>query len=304
MKFGITALSLEFMINYIIKEQGIEGLSNFLLSEVIEEIAKAGFKHCEITLDVFQLLPIQVAEEDLERLKEIKRKYSISYSAHFPISSIELACPNKFIREASIRSTIDAYESFIHIEDDIEMYILHPTGEFITDAMNFITDPRISPIVTNTFTEFAIQSIKEIINNTGIDRNKIAIENVEYPLHPLQETIKIIKELNTKLCIDTAHLLGGFSGNYDLLEITEKYFDIIGEIHLQDYTDENVLADHCALGKGKNFPPEFLNLIYQKDFKGPIVFELPRKDILASIEYIRNNAPQIEVPNIKNLSLY
>jgi len=301
MKFGITPLSLEFMINYVIKEQGIEGLSNFRLSEVIEEIAEAGFKHCEITLDIFQLLPIRVTEEDLERLKEIKRKYNISYSAHFPISSIELACPNKFIREASIRSIIDAYESFIHLEDDIEMYILHPTGEFITDAMNFITDPRISPIVTTVFTEFAIQSIKEIISNTRIDRNKIAIENIKYPL---QETIKIVKELDTKLCIDTAHLLGGFSGKYDLLEITEKYFDIIGEIHLQDYTDEIVNADHCALGKGKNFPPEFLNLIYQKDFKGPIVFELPRKDIITSIEYIRNNVPQIEVPNIKNLSLY
>jgi len=295
MKFGVSPLSLEFMINRVIKEKGIEGLSNFRLSEVVEEIAKEGFKHCEITTDVFQLLPIQITDEDIEELKKIKRRYNITYSAHFPILSIELACPNKFIRDASIRSTIDAYESFIQLENDIEMYILHPTGEFIRDAMGFIRDPKITPIITNIFTETAIKSIEEIIKKTDINRNKIAIENIEYPL---QETIKIVKKLKTKLCIDTAHLLGGFSGNYDLLKITEKYLDITGEIHLQDYVDDNLYADHGALGKGKKFPPEFLNLIYQMDFKGPIVFEFPKKEIITSIKYIKHHAPQIKVLNL------
>jgi sugar phosphate isomerase/epimerase len=296
MRFGVSPLSLEFMINRVIKKQGVEGLSKFRLSELVEEIAKEGFKHCEISLDLFQILPIQITDEEIEKLKKIKQRYNVSYSAHLPFSSIELACPNKFIREASIRSIIDAYESFINLEDDIEMYVLHPTGEFITDAMNLLTDPVISPIVRNIFTETAIQSVKEIISKTGIDRNKIAIETIEFPL---EATIKIVNELDTKLCIDTAHLLGGFSGDYDLLEIAAEYLDITGEIHLQDYNDENVLADHCALGMGKNFPPEFLNLIHQKDFKGPIVFELPRKDIITSIEYIKNNAHQIQVPNIE-----
>ncbi len=109
----------------------------------------------------------------------------------------------------------------------------------------------------------------------------------------------MVKKLKTKLCIDTAHLLGGFSGKYDLLEITEKYWDMTGEIHLQDYIDDNIYADHGALGKGKKFPPEFLNLIYQKDFKGAIVFELPKNDIITSFEYIKKYIPQIEVPNIK-----
>ncbi len=295
MKFGIAPLSFEFMLNKVVKENGIEGLSKFRLSEVIEERAREGFKHFEITSDVFQILPIQISDEDIDELKRIKQHYNISYSIHFPILSIELASPNKFIQEASIKSIINAYQSFIQLKDDIEMYIIHPTGEFIKNAMSFIRDPGIKPIVINIFTETAIQSIKEIIKKIGINRNKIAIENIEYPL---QETIKIVKKLKTKLCIDTAHLLGGFSGNYDLLEITEKYLDITGEIHLQDYVDDNLYADHGALGKGKKFPPEFLNLIYQMDFKGPIVFELPRKDIIASIKYIKHHAPQIEVLNI------
>ncbi len=295
MKFGIAPLSFEFMLNRVAKEYGIEGLSKFRLSEVIEEMAREGFKHFEITSDVFQILPIQISDEDIDGLKRIKQQYNISYSIHFPILSIELASPNKFIQEASIKSIINAYQSFIQLKDDIEMYIIHPTGEFIKDAMSFIRDPKIVPIVTNIFTDTAIQSIKKIIKKTGINRNRLAIENIEYPL---QETIKMVKKLKTKLCIDTAHILGGFSGNFDLLEITEKYLDITGEIHLQDYVDDNIYADHGALGKGKKFPPGFLNLIYQRDFKGPIVFELPRNEIIDSIKYIKHHAPQIKVLNL------
>ena len=301
MRFGISPLSLGLIIDKVLKEKGINGLSQFRLSELVEGVAKAGYNHCEISLDVFQIFPIQVTDEEIERLKKLKQDYNISYSAHFPFISIELASPNKFIREASIRSIIDAYETFIQLKDDIDVYVLHPTGEFMAGAMKFITDPGIYPIAIKLFTDTAIQSIKEIIDKTGIDRNKIAIENIEFPL---EATINMVKKLNTKLCIDTAHLLAGFSGKYDLLEIAEKYLDITGEIHLQDYDDESLLSDHCALGKGKNFPPEFLNLIHQKDFKGPIVFELPREDIITSIEYIKKNAPRIEIPNIKNQPFY
>jgi len=301
MRFGISPLSLGLIIDKVLKEKGINGLSQFRLSELVEGVAKAGYNHCEISLDFFQIFPIPITNEEIERLKNLKQDYDLSYSAHLPFISIELASPNKFIREASIRSIIDAYNSFIQLKDDIDVYVLHPTGEFMADAMKFITDPGIYPIAIKLFTETAIKSIKEIIDKSGIDRNKIAIENVEFPLDAI---IKMVKKLNTKLCIDTAHVLAGFSGKCDLLEIAEKYFDITGEIHLQDYDDESLLSDHCALGTGKNFPPEFLNLVHQKDFKGPIVFELSREDIMTSIEYIKKNAPRIEIPNIKNQPFY
>ena len=301
MRFGISPLSLGLILDKVLKEKGLNGLSQFRLSELVEGVAKAGYKHCEISLDIFQIFPIQVTDEEIQRLKKIKQDYDISFSAHFPFISIELASPNKFIREASIRSIIDAYESFIQLKDDIDVYVLHPTGEFMAGAMKYISDPGIYPIAIKIFTESAIQSIKAIIDKSGIDRNKIAIENVEFPL---DATIKIVKKLDTKLCIDTAHLLAGFSGKHDLIEITEKYFDIMGEIHLQDYDDDNLISDHCALGTGKNFPPDFLNLVHQKDFKGPIVFELPREDIMTSIEYIKKNAPRIEIPNIRNQPFY
>ncbi len=300
MRFGISPLSLDLVIDKILKEKGLAGLAQFRLLDLIEGVAKAGYKHCEIVLDIFQLFPIQITEQEIEKIKSIKQKYDITYSAHFPFISIELASPNKFIREGSINSIVDAYNTFIELEDDIEVYVLHATGEFIADAMNFIMDPDIYPVATNLFADLSIQSIKEIIKRTGIDRNKIAIENIVFPF---EATIKIIEELGTKLCIDTAHALGGFSGECDLVDIAEKYLDITGEIHLQDYAEKGII-DHGALGTGKNFPPEFLNLLHQRNFTGPIVFELPRSEALKSIEYIKKFAPQIELPNIKDQPFY
>ena len=300
MRLGISPFSLEFVIDRVLKEKGLAGLAQFKPSELIEGVAKAGYKHCEISFDIFQLFPIQITEEEIEKIKSIKKQYSITFSAHFPFMTIELASPNKFIREGSVNSIVDSYNTFIKLEGDIEVYVLHATGEFIADAMDFIVDPNIFPVASNLFADLSIQSIKEIIKRTGINRKKIAIENIEFPF---ETTVKMVEELGTKLCIDTAHVLGGFSGKLDLVDIAEKYLDNAGEVHLQDYSKEG-LIDHVALGTGKNFPPEFLELLHQRDFKGPIVFELPRSEALKSIEYIKKFVPQIDLPNIKDLPFY
>ena len=299
MRFGISPLSLEFVIDTILKEKGLAGLAEFKLSKLIEGVAKAGYQHCEIIMDIFQLFPLQITQDEIEKIKSIKETYEITYSAHFPFISIELASPNKFIRKGSINSIVDAYESFIKLEEDIDVYVLHATGEFIADAMGFITDPTIFPVATNLFAELSIHSVQEIIKRTEIDKNKLAIENIEFPFDP---TIKIVEELGLKLCFDTAHILGGLSGKYDLIETIKKYYNFIAEIHLQDYVKSTIL-DHAALGTG-GFPPGFLNFINQHNFTGPIVFELPRTQAIKSIEFIKKYAPEIELPKIKDISFY
>jgi hypothetical protein len=45
-------------------------------------------------------------------------------------------------------------------------------------------------------------------------------------------------------------------------------------------------------------------LIHQKNFDGPVVFELPQNDTIKSIKYIRENAPQVKIPEIKDQPFY
>ena len=297
MRFGISPMTYELLIDGILAKKGLDGISEFQFSDLVKRAAVSGYQHFEIALDLFQVFPITLGVNQIKRLKEIKDEYNITYSAHLPFLSIDLGGPNKFIREGSVNSLIDAYNSVLELEDDIDVFVLHPTGETVADVIEFIESPQIKEITSELFSGYAIQSIERFIEETDIKRSKIAIENIQFPL---EATINIIKKLGTKFCLDTAHCLGGFSGNHDLLEITEKYLDMAAEIHLQDFDDENLFADHSALGTGKNFPPEFLNMIHQKNFDGPVVFELTKDETIKSIEYIRKNVPQINIPEIKD----
>jgi sugar phosphate isomerase/epimerase len=268
---------------------------------LVKRAAESGYQHFEIALDLFQVFPITMNSHQIKILQALKNEYDITYSAHFPFLSLDLGGPNEFIREGSVNAIVHAFNSIEELYDDVDVFILHPTGETVADVIEFIDNPQISAMTAELFSINAIESIERFLEETDVERNKIAIENIGFPF---DATIKIIKKLGTKLCIDTAHFLGGFSGNYDLLEVTEKYLDLTAEIHLQDYSEENMFSDHSALGTGKYFPPEFLHLIHRKQFDGPVVFELTKDETIESISYIKKNAPQIKIPEIKDQPFY
>jgi sugar phosphate isomerase/epimerase len=298
MRFGITPLDGEYLVKSFNFEKGVIDFSDFRFSELILDVIKSGFRHCEISLDLFQILPIEINKEEQNRIKSIQKEYDFTFSAHFPIYSVELSSPNKFIREASVQSCIDSYNQFRFLEENIEVFVVHPTGSFTASIGVLGLDSKTNDLIYHILTNYAIQSVKKIIKTTKLPTSKIAIENIEFPF---ERTVEIIDKLKgTKLCIDTAHFLGGFSGDVDLIEITESYLDVTSEIHLQDYSDDYPSPDHVALGRGNKFPIKFLKMIHEYDFKGPIVFELGLKQVIESFEYIKKHVPEIKIPEIKN----
>lgn len=296
MKFGITPFEGSDFINVYDVKKGLDSFTDFRFSDIIMKVIDHGYEHCEISLDLFQVLPIKISEEEKRRMLNFKKEYDITFSAHFPLWSIELASPNKYIREGSIKSLIESYNMFKFMEADIDVFILHPTGAFTAEFLKMDIPNDYKQFIINIFTGFAIDSIIKIIKETKIDKSKIAIENIEFPF---KGTLDIIKKLKgPKLCIDTAHFLGGFSGDVDLIEITKENLALTSEIHLQDFNERGD-ADHGALGTGKNFPIEFLKIINEYDFKGPVVFELPFEKAYESVQFIKEKTPYIELPVIK-----
>ena len=297
MKFGITPFEGTDFLNMFNPKKGLESFSDFRFSDMITKVIEKGYSHCEISLDLFQVLPIKISEEEKRRMLNFKKEYDFTFSAHFPLYSIELASPNKHIREGSIKSQIDSYNMFKFMEADIDVFILHPTGAFTADFLKMDIPKSHKQFIISIFTGFAIDSIKKIIRETKIDKSKIAIENIEFPF---EGTLDIIEKLKgPKLCIDTAHFLGGFSGEVDMIEITKNHLNITSEIHLQDFNEIGD-ADHGALGTGKNFPIEFLKIIHEYDFKGPVVFELPFEKAYKSVQFIKEKAPYVELPVIRS----
>lgn len=282
-----------------IKKEGLSDFLRFSLAEQVKYAIDVGFRHFEITSDIFQLMPFKIKESEQNKLISFKEEYNISYSIHLPIWGVDLSSPNRFVREASVQSIIDTYQTFDFLEGSIEVFVLHPTGSFAYDTINMVADPKVKRFTVDFFSNFAVQSIEKIISQININLNKIAIENI---LFPFKKTVEITEKFEgVKLCIDTAHILGGFSNNFDgqlnLIEIGKKYIDKAREIHLQDFNPGEGI-DHGALGTYK-FPAKFINILYENDFKGPVVFELSYKEAYESILFIREHYPGLELPELK-----
>ena len=287
MKFGPSPFTYDFVID-IIANRGLEALSTFSIAEYIQNAANLGFNHFEIGLDIFQTFPIPISNEEIEKLQQIKNQFNISYSCHLPFLSLDPAGPNKFIREGSVSALVDIYHRVEDLESNIECFVFHPIGETTTEILKFIDDTQITSFAVEMFKQNAIHSINSFIAETGANPQKIALENLEFPLEP---TLEIIRETNTRFCLDTAHLLGGLAGPWNLLSVLTENYDLISEIHLQEFNTKNPMSDHAALGLSGQIPSEFFKFLDSHNFPSPIVFELQDREIRDSCEYIKKIYP-------------
>jgi len=296
LRFGIEPAKVDSVIGASTDSAGTFNFRKFDYSNVVLETIKRGYKHIELNLDLFHLLHGGFRKNAIENLLKIKNNYDITYSVHLPLWSIEPSSPNRFIREGSANCLIDAVEKVEAL--DPEIYVLHATGALTAEFSRWEIPKQYINIVMKWCADFGVSTIKQVIKETNLDPSKLAFETIEFPLDNTLDQIKKIK--GAKLCIDTGHVLAKYPGDINLLEITKKYLDITSEFHLHDgfflpsKNGGKLIGDHMVLGEGQ-LPIEFLKFIYEKDFQGPIVFELSFEQAKKSIEFIKKHVPEIEI---------
>ena len=297
MKFGITPIEVDNFVGSVKDSQGNVNLLRFDYSEIILDAIKRGFKHIELTLDIKYILASSFKKQVVKKLKEIKDKHNISYSVHFPLWAIEPSCPNRYIRKASTDCLIDTVESVRELDPDV--YVLHATGALAAEFNRMEIPDEYKGIVMGLFEGFGVRSIKRLLRETDLNPAKLALETIEFPL---ENTLNQIKKVRGNMCIDTGHVLAKYPGDVDLVKLAEDYLDITTEIHLHDgfhIPGEKggwQVNDHLALGEG-SLPIEFLRVLHEKDFQGPIVFELTFDEAKRSLEFIKKHVPEIDIEN-------
>jgi sugar phosphate isomerase/epimerase len=296
MKFGITPINVDNFVGSVKDPKGSLNLLRFDYCEIVLDGIKRGYKHIELTLDLKYILPASFKKKVIEGLKFIKEKHKISYSVHFPLWAIEPSCPNRFIRKASTDCLIDTVETVRQLDPDV--YVLHASGALSAEFSRMAIPDQYKGIVLGLFADNGVKAIKRLIRETDLDPTKLAIETIEFPLEKTLDQIKRVR--GSKMCIDTGHVLAKYPGDIDLVELAKDYLDITGEIHLHDgFNIPNdkggyQINDHIALGEG-NLPVEFLKVLHEKDFQGPVVFELSFDQAKRSLEFIKKNVPEIEI---------
>ncbi|MFX0184327.1 MAG: TIM barrel protein, partial [Candidatus Hodarchaeota archaeon] len=170
-------------------------------------------------------------------------------------------------------------------------WIIHATGSLIAELSRLDLPSFPKKFMISRFSSVALESIEKILDQTNIPSRKLAVENVEFPFRAMED---VLETLDLSICFDTGHLIAGFSGEWENgeKEFFESYQDRIVELHLHDAFRNSGKDGHKPLGKCDLRVRELLITLLDKQFSGPIVFELTLEGVRESMNFIRLNVPE------------
>ncbi|MGI8644334.1 MAG: cobamide remodeling phosphodiesterase CbiR, partial [Thermomicrobiales bacterium] len=223
-----------------------------------------------------------------------KEELGLRDTFHLPLWSVEPSTPLQRVRRGSVQALVDTIRATESLKPDA--YVMHATNALASEFSRLPIAPEGRPLLLGFFAEQAAQSLREIIAETGVPSRKLAIETVEFPF---EMTLELAEELDVSMCLDTGHVLVGFSGPVELFDALEQCLPRLGEIHLHDgpwQGPEQSVGygkDHQALGRGDLDVGRLLDRLNDAAYQGPIVFELPVDASLASLDLIRQVRPDL-----------
>ena len=289
MRFGIMAMQLGMLIPAGLEPaQVMAHIAGFDNANLVRSLAEKGFRLIELGGDLGMFLPQSFAPPTIQRLLAVKDELGLSYTVHLPLWSVEPSTPLTPVRQGSVRAVIEIIQAVQPLQP--ESYVLHATGALAAEFYRMHIPETARALLLRQFQAGAWQSIQTILSETGIASRKLAIETIEFPF---DLTFELAEQFDLSICLDTGHVLVGFSGPISLYEALERCLPRLGEIHLHDGPwqgpERNIGygLDHQALGKGDLDLPCFLDRLHQADYRGPIIFELGVEDALASLQAVR-----------------
>ncbi len=295
MQFGIMAMQMDALLPQGKPPQQImAALVGFDHSELVRGIADQGFKLIELGGDLMLFFPQAFSSPSIEKLSQLKVEKDLQYTVHLPLWSVEPSTLLQPVRAGSASVLIDVIKATLPLHP--QRYVLHATGALAAEFANMRLPDAGKTLILKQFQANAMQTIREVFEATGIESRALCIETIEFPF---DLTYEIAEELDTSICLDTGHVMVGFSGNVELFEVLERVLPRLGEIHLHDGPWQGPQhqigygKDHAPLGTGDVDVPRLLRRLEEAGFSSPIIFELTISQAKESLEFIRKVAPQV-----------
>ncbi len=294
MRFGIITMQREALIpSGVSMEQALVHIASLDHADLARELFSHGFDPIELGGDMALFLPHSFGPQTIERLAALKAETGLTYTVHLPIWSMEPSTPLAPVRDGSVRAAIDMVQATLSLQP--ECYVWHATGALAAEFYRMDLPDLAKRFLLQQFQGQARESIRTILAETGIPSRQLAIETIEFPL---DLTLELADELDLSLCLDTGHVLVGFSGPEGLFEALERCLPRLAEIHLHDgpwQGPEREIGygqDHQPLGAGDLDVGRLLDRLAEADFDGPVILELTVDEALASLEVIRAVRPE------------
>jgi sugar phosphate isomerase/epimerase len=260
----------------------------------VAQLADLGFYLIELNPDLTIFFPQCYNLAAIERLRRLKEERHLHYTVHLPLWSLEPSTPMQMVREGSVDTLVDAVLRLAPLEP--EVYVLHATGALAAEFSRMKALEAMRPLVMGLFATQARRSIEQLLERTGLPSRLLAVETVEFPF---DLTLGLAEAFDLSMCLDTGHVLAGYTTGVSLFEALEQSLPRLAEVHLHDaYRRESPdgtvrIADHLPLGAGDLPLGDFLDRLAGSGFSGPVIFELTIEETKASLEAIRKLRPAL-----------
>ncbi len=297
MRFGIMTVQVETLIPPGMSgDQLLAHIAGFDYAQLVRSMAESGFRTIELSGDLTLFLPTIFQQKSIETLSHVKEELDLSYTVHLPLWSVEPSTPLDPVRKGSANAIVDFIRSVMPLNP--EVYVFHATGALAAELYRMSLPEIAKVFILRQFQTKAVESLRWILAETGIPSRKIAVETIEFPL---DLTLDLAEELDTSVCLDTGHILAGFSGNVTVEEALEASLPRLAEIHLNDCPQHNPKQkviygqDHRPLGAGDLNLEHILDRLVTAGFQGPVIFELQLHEALESLDVIRALRPHLPI---------
>ena len=263
----------------------------------VERVASLGFSLIELNPDLMVFFPQCLNLPSVERLRALKESRNLTYTVHLPLWSVEPSTPVESVRRGSVDALVEGVLRMAPLEP--EVYVLHATGALAAEFGRMAALEPVRPLVMRLFQEQARRSVKTLLDCTGLPSRLVALETIEFPFELMLE---LAEEFDLSVCLDTGHVLAGYSGDVTVAEALQRTFPCLAEVHLHDGYRRSApggpvrVADHLPLGEGDLAVEWFLEELDQRGFVGPVVFELTIEEAQTSLEVIQARCPDLLPP--------
>jgi sugar phosphate isomerase/epimerase len=293
MRFGIMTMQREALIPAgMSMAEALAHIAALDHADLAARLFSHGFDPIELGGDMPLFLPQSLSPPTIERLSALQAETGVTYTVHLPLWSVEPSTPLAPVRQGSVRVLVDTVRATRCLEP--ECYVLHATGALAAEFYRMNLPEFAKSFLLQQFQSHAAASVRALLTETGMTSRQLAIETIEFPF---DLTLALAEELDLSLCLDTGHVLVGFSGPVGLFEALERCLPRLAEIHLHDgpwQGPEGRIGygqDHQPLGTGDLDVGRLLDRLTEAGWDGPIIFELTLEEALTSMKVLREVRP-------------
>ncbi len=298
MRFGISGMQFAGLVGTAgSAADAAARVAAFDHADHVRALADQGFDAIELAGDLTFFFPQAFAPLAIERLAALKEERRLDYTVHLPLWSVEPSTPLDPVRRGSVAAVVETIRATWPLQP--ASYVLHATNALASEFYRRRLPEPANAYVLGTFQHNARRSLETILAETGIPSRRLAPETVEFPL---DLTLELVNEFDLGVCFDTGHVLVGYSGPFDFFDALERCLPHLAQVHLHDASSQGPERrvrygeDHKPLGTRDLDVAGFLDHLTEAGFAGPLVFELPVDQALASLDVVRALRPEVLAP--------